>query len=186
MPPPENPSDERTHYRGQTRSRPDLVAPDTEIVVTDAVVAARPLEEGEGQLDFEVPLGDLTELRCEGLLCRSMTLQTDHEAFEIPTDELDEGALRAAIIEHASLENTCTRLSIGNAGTCLCGKATCVGCLLTVVGIGLVLSVVGALLGVAVGGLGILMLIGVCGARKLSTWRGSNVWERSGEPKSPA
>ena len=183
MPPPETPTGERTHYRDRTRSRPELTTPDTEIVVTDAVVAARPLE--AGGLEFELPLADLTELRCEGMLCRSMVLETGRELVEIPTDDLDEGALRNAITERADLENTCTRLSLGNVGVCLCGMGTGVGCLLTVVGIGLMLSVIGAVLGVAVAGVGLLILAGVYVSRVLSKWRGANVWERSGGPQSP-
>jgi hypothetical protein len=185
MPPPETPTGERTHFRDRTRSRPELAAPDTEIVVTDAVVAARPLEDAAEGLAFEVPLADLTELRCEGMLCRCMVLETDREVVEIPTDDLDEGALRNAIIERADLENTCTRLSMGNVGVCLCGMGTGVGCLLTVVGIGLILSVIGAVLGVAVAGVGLLILAGVYVSRVLSKYRGANVWERSGGPKSP-
>ena len=185
MPPPDQTTDERAHFRDRTRSRPELAAPDTEIVVTDAVVAAGPLEDAEGGLAFEIPLAELIELRCEGMLCRSMVLEIDRDVVEIPTDDLDEGALRNAIIERAELENTCTRLSLGNVGVCLCGMGTGLGCLLTAVGIGLILSVIGAFLGLAVAGVGLLILAGVWVSRVLSKWRGANVWERSAGPETP-
>ncbi|AOW80740.1 hypothetical protein HTSR_1568 [Halodesulfurarchaeum formicicum] len=182
MPPPSQPQStgRAVQFRGQTRSRDDVSTVDTAVVVTGETVSVNPLAgvESDSALDFSVPLADITALRCEGMLCRAITLETDTAEYRIPTADLDETAFRNAILQATDLENSCTRLSLGQYGICLCGPGTYAGCLLTVAGLGMILSVVGAALGVLVAGAGVLLLAAVFLSRTISKWRGANVWER--------
>lgn len=166
-----------TAVRGQKASDPD-----TEVIVTDQVVAVRPVgpnSTGEGA--FEVPLEDVRRMQCDGFLCRSITLETGEDSFEIPTFGLDEGALRRAIAEHSQLSNDCVKLNLDRFGACPCTVGTNAGCVLCVIGIALVLSVVGALLGAIVLAAGLALLGLAYASRKGSQLRGANVWERKTE-----
>ncbi|MGM0398839.1 MAG: hypothetical protein ACQEQY_07570 [Halobacteriota archaeon] len=180
MPPSNHATDTEVQFRGRTRSSDDVSTVDTELVVTGDCVRARPLEgvDSDSALDFSISLAEVTALRCEGLLCRSVSLETECEEVRIPTHELDELAFRNAVLAATDLENSCTRLGLGQYGICLCGPGTYVGCLLTVGGLGMILSVIGATLGAVVGGAGVALLAVIFLARSISKWRGANVWER--------
>ena len=184
--PPHTSAETGVSFRGEARSE-DAGAPDTAVLVTDEAVITRPLPDTESDSppDFPVPLADSDALSCDGMLCRSVTLETDTETYRIPTSGLDEGAFRSAILAQTELENSCTRLGLGQYGICLCGSGTYAGCLLTIVGVGLILSIVGAAMGAAVAAAGLGILAVVFLVRTVAKWRGSNVWERGG-PESPA
>lgn len=183
MTPPDPPTEDppgRVQFRGRTKSREDLVEPDTSVVVTDEVVAIHPTDDAEPEdpIAFTVPLEEIRRVRCEGFVCRSIAIETDTAEYQVPTGALDELAFRRAVVENAGLANGCLRLNLDRLGICPCGTGTYAGCMLTIVGIALVLSIVGALLGAGflVGGLGLLALS--YGARKYGQWRGANVWEQ--------
>ncbi len=172
---------ENACYRGRTTSSESFGEPDTEVVVTDQCIHVKPVagKSDEGDLQFTLGLDDITTLECDGIIDRAVTLQTDGESYTIPTNELDEGRFRGAIVDHSSLTNPCTRLGLDRYGICPCSVGTA-GCLLIAIGFGLILSVFGVLLGVAAVGIGALLLLAVYAFRKISQWRGANVWERRG------
>lgn len=185
MPEPEPGADEppgETQFRGTSVRSQTASEPDTEVIVTDQAVAVRPVEsDPTGPAPFVVPLEAVRRMQCDGFLCRSITLETWEDSFEIPTFGLDEGALRRAIAEHSQLSNDCVRLNLDRFGVCPCTVGTNVGCVLSVVGVALVLSVVGALLGAIVLAVGLVLLGGAYAARKSSQLRGANVWDREHE-----
>ncbi len=170
----------QVQFRGSTASGDTVVEPDTEVVVTDEVVAVHPMAEAEpnSPLAFTVSLDEILRVRCEGFVCRSITLETPTETYEIPTLELDELNFRRAIVENANLSNTCMRLNLDRLGICPCGAGTYTGCVFTVIGIAMVFSVVGALLGAVFLTAGLALLLLSYGARKYGQLRGANVWER--------
>lgn len=171
---------EEVLYQGQTTSGEGVGEPDTAVVVTAEHLHARPLpgEETDSSLDFSISLADIRTLRCDGVLCRTVTLETDVETITIPTSGLNEGRFRHAIVSHSHLTNSCARFGLDRYGVCPCGIGTYLGCLLLVVGVGLVLSVVGALIGIAAIGVGGGTIALASLVRKVSEWRGANVWNR--------
>lgn len=182
MPEPEPGADEppgEMQFRGTAVRSRKASEPDTEVIVTDQVVAVRPID--SDRPDFVVPLEELRRMQCEGFLCRSITLETSTDSYEVPAFGLDEGALRRAIAEHSRLSNDCVRLNLDRFGACPCTVGVNVGCVLSVVGVALVLSVVGALLGAIVLAAGFALLGGAYAARKCSQLRGANVWDREHE-----
>ncbi|MEF8771384.1 hypothetical protein [Halodesulfurarchaeum sp.] len=191
MPPPEPPAEDlpgKVQFRASTVSSDTVAEPDTEVIVTDEVVAVRPMAEADpdSPLEYTVPLDEVTRMECEGFMCRTVTIETPTETYGIPTAGLKEGHLRQAIVDNTTLTNPCIRLDIDRLGTCPCAMGTYAGCLLTVLGFGLVLSVVGALLGAVVMGVGIGLTVLAYGLRKVGKWRGANVWEGNAEEADAA
>lgn len=190
MPPPEKPAEDLpgdVQFRGSTMSSDMVAEPDTEVIVTDEVVAVHPMAEADpdSPLEYTVPLDEVTRMECEGFMCRTITLETPTESYEIPAVGLKEGHLRQAIVDNTKLTNPCIRLDIDRLGTCPCSMGTYAGCLLTVLGFALVLSVVGALLGAVLMVVGIGLNVLAYGLRKVGKWRGANVWERE-QPETNA
>ncbi|MFP4529881.1 MAG: hypothetical protein ACLFNC_01165 [Halodesulfurarchaeum sp.] len=182
MPEPEPGADEppgETQFHGTAVRDQKATEPDTEVVVTDQVVSVRPID--SDRPEFVVPLEEVRRMHCDGFLCRSITLETSADSYEVPAFGLDEGALRRVIAEHSHLSNDCVRLNLDRFGLCPCTVGTNAGCALCVVGIALVLSVVGALLGAIVLAAGIALLGLAYASRKCSQIRGANVWEREVE-----
>lgn len=162
-------------FRGKTASDGGRAA-DTELLVTDTAVVARPLTSDDDSLSVSVELADIVSLQCSGLLCRTVTLETSEDSYDIPTTHLDERAFRTAIVQQTGLENECSGAGFGTLGVCLCGTGTEVGCLLAVAGLALTLSVVGAFFGAVVGGAGLLVLAAVYGVHGVVKRQGANVW----------
>lgn len=161
----------KTLFQGTTR--------DTKIVVTDEMVAASPVSNAaeESSIEFMLPLNEIQRVQCDGLLCRSVTLESENASYEVPMMELDEMAFRRAIVEHTDLDNTCVRLNLDRLGVCPCEVEMKTGCVACILGIALILSVVGALLGTVVLTVGLLFLLIAFVSRKFNKWRGANVWE---------
>lgn len=183
MPPPEPPAEDlqgEVQFRGSTMSADTVAEPDTAVIVTDETVAVHPMADAkpESPLEFTVPTDGIRRLECDGFMCRSITLETATETYDIPTMGLNEGKFRQTIAETADLANTCIRLNLDRLGVCPCGVGTYAGCVLCVIGFALVLSVVGALLGAGLLVAGVALLVGAYVARKIGQWRGANVWER--------
>ncbi|MEF8881737.1 MAG: hypothetical protein V5A34_04340 [Halapricum sp.] len=178
---------EVVRYRGATTGSEHFGEPDTEIVVTDRRLHARPMPEAEGAgaLEFSVPLAELQKVRCDGVLRRTVTIGTAGADYEIPTNKLDERRFRSAMLEQADLSNSSTRFEFDVFGICPCEAGTCAGCLLVVMGVGLILSLFGALLGVAFVAAGIVLLALVYASRAVSNWRGANVWQRVNGVRRP-
>lgn len=182
MPEPETGADElpgEMQFMGTAVRSQKASEPDTEVVVTDQVVSVRPIDSDRPA--FEVPLEEIRRMQCDGFLCRTITIETSADSYEVPTFGLDEGALRRAIAEHSRLSNDCVRLNLDRFGACPCTVGTNAGCVLSVIGIALVLSVVGALLGAVVLAAGIVLLGAAYATRKCSKLRGANVWDRESE-----
>lgn len=173
-------------YRGTTMSDEMVPEPDTEVVVTDRAVHVRPLEgaDPDTPLEFSVPLSEIESLSCEGFVCRSVTLDTGAETYEVPTEALNELKFRQAIIDGAELSNPCYRLGLDRLGFCPCEPATIGGCVLCVLGIGFALTIVGAAIGAVVFAAGLLVLGVVAASRKFSAYRGSNVWKQENGGKA--
>jgi hypothetical protein len=174
------PPDSTIAFRGEAASDGGAT-PATEILVTERTIIARPLgrADDEARSSVSVELADVVSLRCSGMLCRTMTLETPDGPHTIPTTGLDERALRNAIVESAGLHNDCSTVGLETLGVCLCGPGTYAGCLLTVLGLGLTFTVVGALFGAVIGGVGVAILAAVFVAHTVAERRGANVWTRS-------
>lgn len=191
MPPPEPPAEDlpgEVQFRGSTVSSDTVAEPDTEVIVTGEAVAVHPKADAkpDSPLEFTIPTDEIRRMECNGFMCRTITLATGTETYEIPTNGLNEGNFRRAIAENAGLANTCMRLNLDRIGICPCGAGTYAGCVLCVIGFALVLSVVGALLGAGLLVAGIALLIVAYAARKCGQWRGANVWEGKAEDADAA
>ena len=183
MPPPDATAEDppgKVQFRGQTVSSDKVAEPDTEVVVTDEVVAVHPMATADpaNPIEFTISTDEIGLMECDGFMCRTITLETETDSYEIPTRGLNEGNFREAVAETANLANTCMRLNLDRLGVCPCSAGTYAGCVLCVIGFALVLSVVGALLGAGLLAVGIGLLIVAYAARKCGKWRGANVWER--------
>lgn len=170
----------QVQFRDTTVSEDSVIEPDTEVVVTDEVVAVRPLPDAvpESPIEFTVRLDAIRRIRCEGFLCRSISIETTTDQYEIPTMELDELRFRKTLVEQADLTNGCMRLNLDNLGICPCGVGVYTGCIMSVVGFAMILTVVGALLGAVVLAAGLALIGLTYVSRKYGKWRGANIWER--------
>lgn len=183
MPPPDPPAEDppgNVQFRDTTMSSDTVAKSDTEVIVTDEAVVVHPLADAEPEspLEFLLPLEEIRRLQCEGFLCRTVRLESTEGTYEVPTEGLNEGTFRRAIVDNSDLTNHCARLNLDRLGVCPCGVGTKAGCVLCVLGIALVVSVVGALLGAGLFAVGIGLLVLAYAARKCGSWRGANVWER--------
>jgi len=177
--------DSETVYQSRIAGDQQCGEPDTTISVTKGGVHAVPTKSTENALEFTLSHEDITGLQCQGVLNRSITIETDEASYEIPTTMLDESRFRQAIVEYSGLSNPCRRVAVDRLRVCPCAAGSSLGCLLIVAGIGLVLSVFGALLGVGAIAAGTALLLLAYLSRKVSQWRGSNRWERmNGSEKS--
>jgi hypothetical protein len=179
---------EEVSYQGQTTVGEEVGEPDTAVAVTAEHLHASPLAgtESDESLDFSIALDDINTLQCDGILRRTVTLETDEETVTIPLNGFNEGRFRHALVSNSHLTNSCARLDLDRYGLCPCGIGTCVGSLLVVAGVAMILSVVGALLGILVIGVGAGMIGLVSLVRKLSEWRDANVWtQRATRVQSP-
>ncbi|MFW6018121.1 MAG: hypothetical protein ACOCPX_04810 [Halapricum sp.] len=166
-------------YEGRIAGNRQCGEPDTEITVTEAGVHARSIDGSDGALEFSLAYEAITGLQCNGVLNRSITIETDDASYEVPTTMLDERQFRQAIVEHGDLSNPCGRRIADRIGVCPCTAGTSLGCVLVVAGIGLVLSVFGALLGAGAIAAGVTLLVLAYLSRKIAAWRGANRWERT-------
>ena len=166
-------------FRGTTTSSETVAEPDTEVVVTDEVVAVHPKtgRKPDTPVAFTIPLEAVRRVRCEGFICRRIVLETADESYAIQAVELDELRFRRAIVENAGLTNTCMRLNLDRFGICPCRTGTLAGCLVAIVGIATIITVVGAPLGVVLLTVGIGLLLLTYLARAYGSYRGANVWE---------
>lgn len=166
-------------YQAEVTGGEQVGDPDTAIVVTPDHLHARPLQEADraSALDFTLPLERVETFRCNGVLCRTMTIEAEGNTVTIPGEELDEPRFRDALVENTQLSNPERGLSLEKYGLCPC-RCTRLGCLLVVGGIGLMLSVFGLLLGLASVGVGIGLITLVYVGEKVGEWRGANVWDR--------
>lgn len=167
-------------FRGSTVSDETVTEPDTQVVVTDEIIAVYPNPgvNPDSPIEFMFSLNEPLRVRCEGYICRTVMLKTITSMYELSAVTLNEMKFRQAIIETADLVNDATRLNLDRIGICPCWTGVFAGAVLSIVGFASVLTVAGASLGALLLGFGLGLLGLTYVARKFGKYRGANIWER--------
>lgn len=155
--------------------------PDAILLVSEETLRATPIagQESESSLDFTLPLDEIDELRCEGLLAEAITVDAGDEEYAIPTGDLNRSEFTAAVVEHSHLTNPCEWMALNRRGFSLCKYVTCFGCALIALGVACCITVIGIVVGVPFIGLGVALLLAAFAYRSVCEWRGLNVWKRA-------
>jgi hypothetical protein len=174
------PEGEEVIYRAEIASEGQFGQPDTAVVVTDRTLRARPLPDvdTDSEMSLSVPLAEIESLRCEGVLSRTLTVETATETIAIPTVGLDTSRFKAAIVEHSQLTAPSGRFGFDAYSVAPCEWATSLGAAFLVIGIGMSVTFIGIVFGAPLAGAGLLILLLVAARRRLAEVRGTNVWRR--------